>query len=152
MYVDLSDINIHGASIPYITVEQYNNIHKDGYGIYRKWKSTRRLSRFIQLIKSFEKSGWIDEYQLTNIDFMWWLYSNPGKKDIDSNVNHDHILLAKDYSIVNGKHRIALAKWHNIQSLPCIITDIATATEDRSMFTVQECKKIDSSYERMCRR
>ena len=150
MFVSLSDVKIDSAAIYYLVVEQFYGKHDLGYDIYAKHKSKKCLYRYLRLIRSFDKHGWIDNYQITNEDVLWWFYSNPGRKTFDSNRYHNSVFLTPNYDILNGKHRVAIAIWHQISKIPCIIDD--RYIELRSLentFTSTENKVINDATQRM---
>jgi hypothetical protein len=150
MFINLTDIEIDSVGIQYLVVEQFYGKHKLGYDLYTRYKGKRCLCRFLHLIRSFEKHGWVDNYELTNIDILWWFYSNPDRTSFDENRYHNQIFLTPNHSILNGKHRAAIAVWHQYPRVPCIIDNrYDDPKEDYSMFTEKEKDTIHEACKRM---
>lgn len=149
MFVSLNDIKISSAALYYLVVEQFYGEHDLGYDIYTKHKDKRCLSRFLHLIRSFDQHGWIADYKLTNADILWWFYSNPGRTSFDANCHHDRVFLTPVHDILNGKHRIAIATWHRVSEIPCIIDERYTELDNVDTFTNTEKEIIDEAAKRM---
>ena len=64
--------------------------------------------------------------------FLWWFYSNPDRTSLDDNRHYDRVFLTPGHDILNGKHRIAIAAWHRVPEIPCIIDDRYTEFRQRT--------------------
>ncbi len=96
-------------------INQFYGKSKRGYSIYIKGQrlhcdedtARKRLARFIELIRSWELNGFLNEQRPC---------------------------ISEDYEVLDGVHRISLAIFHRMKSLPCDIYRVDNISEYRSKF------------------
>ncbi len=116
--VDLAEIlkttrEDYRIAIRLAAIEQFYNKNDCGYDIYIKAQrlhcdentARKRLEGFIDLIKSWDEKGFCSD-------------SRPA--------------VSRKFEILDGTHRIALAKYHNFSSLSCDIYEVSCAKDYRN--------------------